>query len=100
MFWKRKKYPEEPGWKKTDTSRQAAKGIADKAPTIREQVLQAIRNARGYGMTGDEAARELNLCILSVRPRLSELVADDKIMDGGMRRPGARTKDQIVWRAR
>jgi DNA-binding transcriptional ArsR family regulator len=74
------KYPLGPGWKRTDTSRQAAKAIRNIAKTLQLQVLKIIAGLPAGGeLTADEIAARLNKSQLSIRPRVSELAALGKI---------------------
>ena len=55
------------------------------------------------GRTADEIAIELGkdgLGILSVRPRVTELVKTDMLVDTGKRRKNSSGRNAIVWRAR
>ena len=89
-------YPEAPGWKEPTTSREAAEAVDAKA--CRALVRQALRE---YGdMSADECASRIQLSILSVRPRFSELRATQEIFDTGKRRVNASGKKAKVWRLR
>lgn len=88
-------YPQQPGWKRTETSRAAADDVAQKAPLLREKVLSALRKVP---MTADECADHLGIDKLSIRPRCSELSAMGKIVDTGDRRLNASGKRAVVWR--
>lgn len=88
-------YPVAPGFKRTDTSRQAAEDMKPNAATLRAKVLTALRL---YGpLTADQCATALSQPILSIRPRLSELRELGKVVDTGDRRPNASGKRAIVW---
>jgi hypothetical protein len=87
-------YPKAAGFKRTQTSAQAAEDITPKAPAIREMVL-AVLHLRD--MTADEMAYHLSMDKLSVRPRFSELRAMGKIRDTGERRANGSGKKAIVW---
>lgn len=97
-------YPAQPGFKERTTSREAARKIAPRAQSLRDQVLITLRVAWPGGLTADEAARKIGKSEFSVRPRLSELRAAGEIMpaklEGGtrpLRRPNASGIDAIVW---
>lgn len=90
-------YPSSPGFKRAGTSEEAAKAIAPKAATLRDQVLAALKE---HALTADECATYLRRSILSVRPRLSELEALHLIEDTGRRRMNISGKSAIVWRAK
>ena len=64
-------YPNVPGARRSRTSQQAAKSVAARAPSVRDQVLALLK---GAALTADEAASKLNKSILTVRPRFSELL--------------------------
>lgn len=68
-----KPYPTNPGFTEPTTSRDAARKIAPRAQTLRDQVLIAYRVAWPAGLTADEAAAKMGKSILSVRPRVTEL---------------------------
>ena len=89
-------YPDAPGWKGQDTSRDAAQSMAPKAAAIRERVWRELR-LRGPA-TPEEVAGRLNLDVMSIRPRFSELKLAGRIEPTGktrMSRTGRRAK---VWR--
>ena len=91
-------YPRGPGWKRTDTSKAAAEGMASEAGTIRALVLETLTGL--MPMTADEMARHLRIDRLSVRPRFSELRESGEIFDTGARRPNDSRKLAIVWDAK
>lgn len=90
------KYPEVPGAKTGGTSRAAAEKIRPRAVTLRELVYGLLKDA---SLTADEAAAKLNKSVLSVRPRLSELLAMGKIYDTGRTRKNESGVAASVWRA-
>ena len=73
------KYPNAPGFKTGGTSRDAARKMAPRARTLRDQVWATLRNVYPTGLTADEVATRIGRSVLSVRPRLSELAAAGKI---------------------
>lgn len=89
-------YPNSPGFKVRDTSRQAAIDIKPKAEALRKQVLELIRESV-FGASPDRAARELGVSILSTRPRFSELHAKGLIIDSGRRDLTESGKPSIIW---
>lgn len=91
-------YPTVPAARPTDTSMAAADSVADRAGSLRDDVLMAIRQ-RG-GLTADEAADAIERDILTIRPRVSELRAMGAIEDSGERRSNSSGRAAIVWRAR
>lgn len=88
-------YPNRPGSKGRDTSRQAGAKMAGAAPVLRQRVLDAFE--RSNGMTADECAGKLGLSILTVRPRVTELSRLGRIRDGGLRRQNGSGRSAIVW---
>ncbi len=91
-------YPAAPGWKATttETSREAAALERMPAGVLREQaerILQRFENC-----TADEAATLIGVSPLAIRPRFSELVAQGKAEDSGVRRRNASGKSAVAWR--
>lgn len=66
-------YPNSPGYKERTTSREAARKMAPRAQTIRDQVLITLQVAWPGGLTTDECATKIGKTPLAVRPRFSEL---------------------------
>lgn len=89
-------YPSKPGWKRTGTSRDAAKAITPRAPTLRDKVLALLK---ADALTADECAAALKETVLSVRPRLSELVKMGLIYDTGVTSKNTSGVRAVVWRA-
>ena len=89
-------YPQTPGFKEHTTSRDAAKVVSSRSRTLREKVLQALQSRP---MTADEVAAFLGETVLATRPRLSELLADGKIIATGDKRPNASRLMAKVFRA-
>lgn len=79
-------YPDAPGFKALGPSEEAADKVAGRAAVLRAQVLAHFRTCYPQGRTADEVATELNLSVLSVRPRVSELHRNGFIEDTGTRR--------------
>jgi hypothetical protein len=97
LFDWNKRYPHQPGSKERGgTSEAAARGISPAAPYLRGRVLACLRD-RGPA-TPDECAARLDLDILSVRPRLSELARLGLIVKTGERRPNRSGAMANVWR--
>ncbi len=93
-------YPESPGFKEPTTSRDAARKIAPRAQSLRDQVLIILAAAWPGGMTADEVARKAGKREFSIRPRLSELRAKGEILPTTTRRPNESGVDAIVWVSR
>lgn len=89
-------YPSQPGWKRTRTSKAAAETVKPYAKTLRDQVLELLRDA---SLTADECAAALGKSVLSIRPRLSELVAQSKIYDTGRTGKNASGIMATIWKA-
>lgn len=96
LFDYKDKYPHQPGHRRTATSKAGADSVKPRAPTLREMVLDFLKVR---DMTADECALVLGKSILSIRPRLSELVARGLIFDTGITRPNESGVQAIVWRA-
>ena len=85
------------GYRRVDTSLNAALAIQSPAENYRQAVLTELQS---HGpMTADEIAERLNLSILTVRPRLTELRAVGKLTDTGQRRKTPSGRPSIVWKA-
>jgi len=91
-------YPERPGFKRTDTSRAAARSMGGSARATQFRILRLLEDRRGRdGLTADEAAVLLNESVLAIRPRFSELRLQEKIVDTKQRRANSSGKKAIVW---
>lgn len=92
-------YPEQPGSKARVTSHVAAQAVKSKAATVRDEVLNLLRQApyTSTGLTPDQAADILNISILTIRPRFSELACAGLICDSGIRRANRSGRNAIVW---
>ena len=89
-------YPHTPGFKARDTSRAAAQAIAPKAPNLRERVLAAVKAEPG---SPEAIARRLDVPVMNVRPRLSELSNLRLVEDSGKRDLASGGRKAIIWRA-
>lgn len=92
-------YPATPGWKQGTTSRAAARKIAKRAPSLRDEVLRVIRESGSNGLTADEAARLLGKTEFAIRPRLTELGPrhGKLIRNSGAKRTNESGAEAIVW---
>ena len=88
-------YPNQPGYKVSGTSEDAAAAIAEHAPTLRQRVLDIFATRE---WTADEAAEHLGESVLSVRPRLSELNRMGLIVQTGHRRINNSGMSANVWK--
>lgn len=91
-------YPDKPGFKAPGPSEQAAEKIAGRAEIVRAAVLAAFKGKYPDGATADEIAKEMNLSVLSVRPRVSELHRLGHLQDTGTRRKNESGMTATVWR--
>ena len=89
------RYPDKPGFKAQETSREAAESMEPTASGLQRDCLLVLLTD---SMTADEVAERLNKSILAIRPRLSELLLKGLIKDSGSRRQNASGKYAIVWR--
>jgi hypothetical protein len=92
-------YPDVPGFKGAETSREAGRRISRHASTVRDLVLAEFRAAFPMGLGADEIAARLNQSILTVRPRCSELLAAGLIEQTHQRRRNASGMSAAIWRA-
>jgi len=76
-------YPESPGSKTGGTSSDAAAAMAPVVGTLRERCLAEIKRWPG---TSDEIAQRLGESVLSIRPRISELIDMGKVRKSPVRR--------------
>jgi hypothetical protein len=91
-------YPDGPGFKTFGPSEEAATRITPTAAAMRATVLQVYANTYPQGLTADEVASALNLSVLSVRPRVSELHRSGSLSDTGSRRQNSSGMTATVWR--
>jgi predicted ArsR family transcriptional regulator len=90
-------YPDAPGFKVSGPSEQAAGAMGSTANKMRAAVLAQFATYPG-GATADEVAKDLNLSVLSVRPRVSELKRTGEIRQTGGRRKNESGMTATVWR--
>jgi predicted HTH transcriptional regulator len=94
LFDYRERYPNAPGFKRRATSRQAAEDMKDKAPSLRDQCFSVLCEGPH---TADQVAEILGKSVLTIRPRLSELVRLGCIRDTGRTAPNASGKQAAIW---
>lgn len=94
---KKDDYPFLPGFKTGGASEAAAKSVEPITGDLRQRVYSEI--VRGEG-TADEIASRLKISLLSVRPRVAELVKLGRIEDSGKQRPNTSGRKATVWKAR
>ncbi len=90
-------YPETPGYKDRDTSKQAADHIASRTGLLRDMCAERVQRAGCAGMTADEAAEAIGESVLAVRPRFTELLRLGCIRDSGQRRRNDSGRSAKVW---
>jgi hypothetical protein len=96
LFGWQERYPGAPGFKRRDTSDAAASAMRDRAGFLRQAVLNALY---WHGpQTADEVAARLGESVLSIRPRVSELAVDGRVVATGERRKNASGRSAIVWK--
>ena len=80
-----------------DTEVEAAQKIAPKVPILRVRVLNYIKDRGPVGATGEEVANGVDEWLYSVKPRITELVRADLVIDSGRRVKNKRKRNEIVW---
>lgn len=89
-------YPDRPGYRDRETSKEAADSMVPTADSLRALVLGLL--AKRW-CTVHEAADILELSVPSIQPRFSELLKKDLIEWTGERRRNARsTRNAKEWR--
>lgn len=87
-----------PGFKEIGgTSEEAAKAIAERAPTLRAQALHLLRQTYPMGLTADEVARSLGETPFAMRPRVTELFNSGLVQKGPDRRINRSGRQAWVW---
>jgi len=90
-------YPKEPGYQMRETSYAAAKKVKPTAKTLRDSVHNILKSK---AMTADEVAAVMRESVLSIRPRVTELMRQGLIEDSGVRRENESGKKATVWRVK
>jgi len=75
------RYPDAPGWKENDTSREAAEAIAPRVGRLQALVYAFLQEHPGY--TADEIADAIGEDFMAIRPRVSELRKMGRIAPDG-----------------
>ena len=88
-------YPATPGWKEPDTARLAALAAHGRSRELRQKCLDVLE---GCDRTADEVAAILGESVLTIRPRMTELLKTGKIRDSGARRQNDSHRWAKVWR--
>jgi predicted HTH transcriptional regulator len=89
------KYPNRPGYRNRSTSEDAADAIAPQAESLRNKCYRMLQ---AKPMTADECAEMLGESPFTIRPRITELAKQNKIVDSGERRVNRSMRKAIVWR--
>jgi hypothetical protein len=92
-------YPNSPGWKGGETSREAGNAISADAKNLRGKVLSLMRDLAPEALTADQIAIRLRRSILSVRPRVSELARLGKLVSVEERGKNESGMSARKWRA-
>ncbi|MDE2107545.1 MAG: hypothetical protein KGL39_60690 [Patescibacteria group bacterium] len=90
-------YPVRPGFKVRGPSAEAADSVRSDAAILRSRCLAELKRE---DLTADEVAARVGESILSVRPRISELVMRREVRDCGSRRRNISGKSATVWTAK
>jgi transcription initiation factor IIE alpha subunit len=88
------RYPQFPGFRDRDTSQQAAELVTG-VGEMHKKIMEALRERP---MIDYELAERFNVQLSKVQPRRSELAAQGKIVDSGMRRMTPYKRNAIVWK--
>lgn len=89
--------PDAPFVSHSSTSRAAAEAIDPSTVTLRDQVLQWIRDRGGDGATDEEIQLGLGINPSTERPRRRELQQAGFIVDSGQVRRTRSRRDAVVW---
>jgi hypothetical protein len=84
-----------------DTQAAAYAAALPLKPTIKAMAIDALildKETGGDGLTADEIGDVAGVAWVSMRPSITNLKQDGKIVDTGLRRPNASGKDAAVWR--
>lgn len=95
-------YPDAPGWKGTETSREAAAFVAPKAPNLEarcEAYLREFGPASPEEVTAAIAGPGERLLLTTIRARICSLRARGRVVDSGERGKGESGKVRVIrWR--
>ena len=89
-------YPNDPGFKESSTSREAARSMTKESARLRKLVLETLERP----MTPDECASTLGMSVLSIRPRFTELKRFGAISEAGFVRFNKSGRKAKVWQRR
>lgn len=88
-------YPHVAGHRGTDTGELTAAKVEPKAQQLRSRIFTLLA-ANEYKLTADEIANTLREDVLSIRPRVTELLSKGLLIDTGIRRASSRGNMQRV----
>lgn len=92
------RYPRRAGHRgNRDTSIAAADDIQEHLGKLQAKVHDVVSDAGVQGATSDEIGAALDWIVYRVRPRTAELRRMGRVVDSGLRRPGASGRSTIVW---
>jgi len=84
-----------------DTSREAARRIAEDASRLQRPYMDALRRAGDAGLTDHEASREIGCALTTIQPRraeLNDLAGPPLVVESENRRPSPTGRPCIAWR--
>ena len=79
------------------TSQEAAEALGGNTRILRTRILHFLSKFPN-GLTCDEIAARMDVDILSVRPRMTELAAQGEVEKTNIRRRGPRGRNAVAWR--
>lgn len=91
------RYPDGPAEGKTKTSRDAAEKIKPRAGSLREKIYNHLRGRGARGCTLEEIETQLLMAGNTVRPRMKELEARERVRKTDRTRRTRSGRDAIVW---
>ncbi len=91
------RYPHAPGHRVGGASKAAAEAMKVRAPSLKARALAAIVAAYPDGLTPDECAAMARSSILAMRPRLSELYAEGRVLKSQRTRTNASGLEAHVY---
>jgi hypothetical protein len=81
----------------SDTSREAADGIAPSANRLRAAVFEYLRSRGADGATDEEGIRDTGISPSTYRPRRIECQQVGRVIDSGRKRKTASGRNAVVW---
>lgn len=94
-------YPNYPGTRtgSPETSEEAAIAIAPKARSDRFKILRFLKAVHPTAHSSEQIADAIGVSLYAVRPRISELFADDKVERTNDRTKNENGRSVVLWRA-